>query len=91
MGVLASEHWGMKYPKFYTPELKAELTKFAAKISVECLLPEAGFNEEGIRKHIKDFFSEQRRYKRRMVSKKINIKNFKYLYVISVYIINYRM
>ena len=83
MGVLASEHWGMKYPKFNMPELKAELTKFAAKISVECSLPEAGFNEEGIQKHIKDFFSEQRQYKQRKVSKKFNIKN---LYVISVYI-----
>jgi hypothetical protein len=67
--VLASDHWGKKYPKFNTPALKAELANFAAKISEECSLVEAGFNEEGIQQHIKDFFAEQRRYKRRMVCK----------------------
>ena len=62
VGVLASEHWKHKLPKFNTPEKKAELEQFAKKISDECSLPEAGFFTDGIAQHIKSFFSEQRRF-----------------------------
>lgn len=57
MGVLASENWKYKFPKFNTPEKKAELEQFAKKISDGCSLPEAGFTD-GIAQHIKSFFSE---------------------------------
>ena len=74
VGVLATEHWGSKYPKFNTPERKAVLDRFAAKISEECSLPDAGFNEQGIQQHIKDLFSEQRRYvQRKNVSECISV------------------
>ena len=43
IGVLASEHWKNKYPKFNTPQAKTELKQFIEKISGECFLPEAGF------------------------------------------------
>lgn len=65
VGVLASEHWNTctgKFPKFNTPDKKAELQQFAKKISDECSLPEAGFSTDGIAQHIKSFFSEQRRF-----------------------------
>ena len=65
VGVLACEHWGNQYPKFNTPERKAALAKFAEQIAPECAVPAAGFNKDGIAKHIQDFFSEQRRYKKR--------------------------
>ena len=44
---------------------KAELAKFAASINKECAVPAAGFNIDGIARHIQDFFNEQRRYKKR--------------------------
>lgn len=59
------EHWDNQYPKFNTPERKSELAKFAETIAKECAVPAVGFNKDGIEKHIKDFFSEQRRYKKR--------------------------
>ena len=65
VGVLASEHWNTsigKFPKFNTPDKKAELQQFAKKISDECSLPEAGFSTDGIAQHIKSFFSEQQRF-----------------------------
>lgn len=67
VGVLACQHWNNKYPKFNTPQQKAELAKFSEQIFKECALPEVGFNREGIAKHIQDFFNEQRRYKKRQV------------------------
>ena len=60
--MLASEHWKHKFPKFKTPEKKAELEQFAKKISDECSLPEAHFFTDGIAQRIRDFFSEQRRF-----------------------------
>jgi len=42
--------------------MKAELNEFSAKIAPVCSIPEVGFNEEGIAKHIQDFCNEQRRY-----------------------------
>ena len=42
--------------------MKAELNEFSAKIAQVCSIPEVGFNEEGIAKHIQDFCNEQRRY-----------------------------
>jgi len=63
--VLASQHWNTstgKFPKFNTPDKKAELQQFAKKISDECSLPEAGFSTDGVAQHIKSFFSEQRRF-----------------------------
>ena len=64
MGVLASENWKHKFPKFNTPEKKAELEQFVKKISDECSLPEAGFFTDGIAQHIKSFFSEQQRFQK---------------------------
>lgn len=63
--MLASQHWNTstgKFPKFNTPDKKAELQQFAKKISDECSLPEAGFSTDGVAQHIKSFFSEQRRF-----------------------------
>lgn len=65
VGVLACEHWNNTYPKFNTPVRKAELAKFAESIVKKCAVPAAGFDKEGIAKHIQDFFNEQRRYKKR--------------------------
>lgn len=65
VGALASAHWNYTFPKFNNPERKAELAKFATKISEECAVPSVGFNVDGIMKHIQDFFNEQRRYKKR--------------------------
>ena len=65
VGVLAAAHWNHTYPKFNTPERKAELAKLAASINKECAVPAAGFNTDGIARHIQDFFNEQRRYKKR--------------------------
>ena len=65
VGVLASEHWNTcagKFPKFNTPDKKAELQQFAKKITDECSLPEAGFYTDGIAQHTRSFFSEQRRF-----------------------------
>ena len=62
VGVLATEKWGPEFPKFNSPQMKAELNEFSAKIAPVCSIPEVGFNEEGIAKHIQDFCSEQRRY-----------------------------
>ena len=61
-GVLACEHWDNQYPKFNTPERKAALAKFAEQIAPGFAVPAAGFNKDGIAKHIQDFFNEQRRY-----------------------------
>lgn len=63
MGVLVSENWKHKCPKFNKPEKKAELEQFA-KISDECSLPEAGFLTDGIAQHIKSFFSEKWRFQK---------------------------
>lgn len=65
VGVLACEHWNNQYPKFNTPERKAALAKFAEQIAPECAVPAAGFNKDGIAKHIQDFYNEQRRYQKR--------------------------
>ncbi|XP_068700440.1 uncharacterized protein [Montipora foliosa] len=62
VGVLATEKWGPEFPKFNSPQMKAELNEFSAKIAPLCSIPEVGFNEEGIAKHIQDFCNEQRRY-----------------------------
>ena len=42
--------------------MKAKLNEFSAEIAPVCSIPEVGFNEEGIAKHIQDFSNEQRRY-----------------------------
>ena len=65
VGTLASEHWNYKFPKFNTPERKAELAKFSSTIAKECAVLSAGFNTDGIMKHKQDFFNEQRRYRKR--------------------------
>ena len=69
VGVMATEKWGPKFPKFNSPQMKAELSEFAAKIAPTCGMPEAGFNEDGIAKHIQDFCNEQRRYHKMKTSK----------------------
>lgn len=64
MGLLAASKWKDKLPKFNTPNAKAELDAFAAEITPECGIPEINFTKEGISKHIKSFFNEQRRYRK---------------------------
>ena len=59
-----TNRWGKTYPKFNSPEAKAELTAFAAEIGPECGIPEINFTEEGIAKHVQTFFNEQRRYRK---------------------------
>ncbi|KAJ7373459.1 hypothetical protein OS493_013054 [Desmophyllum pertusum] len=59
---MATEKWGPKFPKFNSPQMKAELNEFSAKITPVCGIPEVGFNEEGIAKDVQDFCNEQRRY-----------------------------
>ena len=41
------------------------MNEFAAEIAPECAIDQINFNEEGISKHIQDFFNEQRRYKKK--------------------------
>jgi hypothetical protein len=65
IGVLASNKWKVSLPRFNSPELKAELEQFADDIENECGIPEINFGKEGIVKHVKSFFNEQRRYKKR--------------------------
>ena len=69
VGVLGSEHWKTKAPKFNTPGRKAELKQFANSISSECSLPEAGFYSDGIEEHVRVFFSEQRRSRKDKIIK----------------------
>ena len=64
VGVLAMEKWGPEFPKFNSPEMKAELQEFAKKIAPTCGIQELGFNEDGIAKHVQDFCNEQRRYRK---------------------------
>ena len=49
--------------RFNSPTMKAELAKFAAEVAPKCAMPEVGFNEEGIVKHVQAYFNEQRRYR----------------------------
>ena len=65
VGILATAHWKNSFPKFNTPEKRLELAEFASSIADECSVPAAGFNKEGIVKHIQDYFNEQRRYNKR--------------------------
>lgn len=69
IGVKAAEYWKGQHPKFNTPERKLELKRFAEDNLEEYGMPEVGFFEEGIMKHVQSFFSEQRRYKKRTHSK----------------------
>ena len=64
MGVLATERWGPKFPRFNTPEMRAKLQNFTEEIAPACKVPEVGFNEEGILKHVQDYCNEQRRYRK---------------------------
>ncbi|KAK2548522.1 hypothetical protein P5673_031307 [Acropora cervicornis] len=36
VGVLATEKWGSEFPKFNSPQMKAELNEFSAKIAPVC-------------------------------------------------------
>ena len=66
VGLLATQHWGVgNFPKFNTPEMKAQLKKFAIDIVPECSIPEIGFTCEGICQHIQNYFNEQCRYRKR--------------------------
>ncbi|XP_020610438.1 uncharacterized protein LOC110048998 isoform X2 [Orbicella faveolata] len=62
VGVLAATKW-KGIPKFNSPTMKAELVSFAAEVAPQCAMPEVGFNEEGIMKHVQAYFNEQRRYR----------------------------
>ena len=50
--MLASTRWKGVVPKFNNPKAKAELASFASEITPQCGMPEVGFNEEGIIKHV---------------------------------------
>ena len=53
--------------------MKAELVGFAAEVAPQCAMPEVGFNEEGIMKHVQSYFNEQRRYRRHKSDCKVTI------------------
>ncbi|XP_020903889.1 uncharacterized protein LOC110242276 [Exaiptasia diaphana] len=59
---LTKTHWKNDFPKFHTPESKAELLEFAESIEQDCAIPGIGFGIDGICDHIRSYFSEQRRY-----------------------------
>jgi len=42
--------------------MKGELREFATQIAPKCEMLEVGFNVDAIMEHVKDYFSEQRRY-----------------------------
>ena len=64
IGLLATQRWGESLPKFKSPDTKQQLTEFASRITPECGIPELNFNADGIARHIKNFFTEQRRYRK---------------------------
>lgn len=64
IGLLATQRWGDSLPKFNSPDTKQQLTEFATRITPECGIPELNFNADGIARHIQNFFSEQRRYRK---------------------------
>ncbi|XP_048585017.1 uncharacterized protein LOC125567953 [Nematostella vectensis] len=65
IGALAMEKWGGQLPKFNTPMMRTQLEKFAKEIEDQCSVPEINFTVDGIMQHTKDFFSEQRRERKR--------------------------
>ena len=60
--MLAAAKW-KGIPRFNSTTMKAELVKFAAEVAPQCAMPEVGFNEEGIMKHVEAYFNTQRRYR----------------------------
>ncbi|KAK3718615.1 hypothetical protein QZH41_015459, partial [Actinostola sp. cb2023] len=75
IGMLATRKWEGYLPRFNTPEMKANLKEFARENEKECGIPEIDFMEDGIVKHIQDFFNEQRRYKRLKVGQHLGLLN----------------
>ena len=71
IGMLASTQWKGVVPKCNNPKAKAELASFASEITPQCGMPEVGFNEEGIVKHVQAYFNEQRRYRRNKSDSKV--------------------
>lgn len=69
--MLASTRWKGVVPKFNNPEAKTELASFASEITTQCGMPEVGFNEDGIIKHVQANFNEQRRYRRNKSDSKV--------------------
>ena len=69
--MLASTRWKGVVPKFNNPKAKAELASFASEITPQCGMPEVGFSEEGIIKHVQSYFNEQRRYRRNKSDSKV--------------------
>ena len=84
--MLAATKW-KGIPKFNSPTMKAELVKFAAEVAPQCAMPEVGFNEEGIMKHVQSYFNEQRRYKRHKSDYKVTflVNKFCFLTIPRVY------
>ena len=64
IGLLATQRWGESLPKFKSPDTKQQLTEFATRITPECGIPELNSNADGIARHIQNFFTEQRRYRK---------------------------
>ena len=69
--MLASTRWKGVVPKFNNPKAEAELASFTSEITPQCGMPEVGFNEEGIIKHVQSYFNEQRRYRRNKSDSKV--------------------
>lgn len=69
--MLASNRGKGVVPKFNNPEAKAELASFASEITTQCGIPEVGFNEDGIIKHVQANFNEERRYRRNKSDSKV--------------------
>ena len=79
--MLATTKW-KGIPKFNSPTMKAELVKFAAEVAPQCAMPEVGFNEEGIMKHVQAYFNEQRRYRRHKSDYKVTFLVNKFCFLI---------
>lgn len=81
VGLLATQHWGVgNFPKFNTPEMKAQLNKIALDIVPECSIPEIGFTCEGICQHIQDYLNEQHRY-RKHNGQQVWLWSYFYIYI----------
>lgn len=70
---MASEEFGPNYPKFTSPEMKSKLQRFCESVEEKCAVPQVGFTKEGIMKHVQDFCSEQRCYRKAKKNLKVFI------------------
>lgn len=87
--MLAAANW-KGIPRFNSTTMKAELVKFAAEVAPQCAMPEVGFNEEGIMKHVQAYYNEQRRYRRQKSDSKVTflVDKFYFLTIPRMYSIH---